>query len=152
MLRQALTLETSPGDISMRPALARLALTLVPLTAALSSPPRVLVICSPGSPGTTEQAQPTMDELARAIGAAQGAQAVPMSAVYYETAEAGLARLAGDDAAVAMVPLPFLIRYGDPLSLQPKLEAAQTSGPVTWSLVAKKGLVTGPASLAGWEL
>jgi len=112
-----------------------------------------LVVCSPGSPGTTQQAQPTMDLFAQEVSRAAGRPADSFGAVYHETTEAGLARLAKDDAAMAMVPLPFLLRYGKEASLQPKLEAVPGTGePEIWSLVAKKGQVTGASSLAGWEV
>ena len=52
-----------------------------------------------------------------------------------------------------MVPLPFLLRYGKDLALQPKLLAVQESDePEVWSLLAKKGVVVSAASLAGWEV
>lgn len=118
-----------------------------------ADPPRTLVICSPGSPGNTLQAEQTMEVFAETVAAAAGRPADSLTAVYHETAEAGLAHLAKDDAALAMVPLPFLVRYGSELSLKPRLEAIQADGRLqTWSLVAKKGSVASPAALAGWEI
>ena len=126
---------------------------MVPALAATAPPQRVLVICSPGSPGSTLQAQQTMDVFAETVAKEAGRPPDSLSAVYHQTAEAGLTALTGGDAALAMVPLPFLMRYGAELSLQPKLEAVKDPGlPEVWSLVAKKGSITAPASLSGWEI
>jgi phosphonate ABC transporter substrate-binding protein len=122
-------------------------------TAADSPSPRFLVVCSPGSPGTTAQAQPTMDAFALAAGKAAGWPEGKLGAAYFESAEAGLARLSQPDAALALVPPAFLARYGEELGLKPRLEAILESGKQeTWSLAAKKGSVSSPGSLKGWEI
>jgi hypothetical protein len=121
--------------------------------AQASSSRRALVICSPGSPGGTESAQSVMDDVARAIAVAAGRPEGSLTAVYHETLEAGVARMREPDAALAMVPLPFLLSHGDELKLTARLLAVPESGPVeTWSLVAKKGRVSSPAGLAGWQI
>jgi hypothetical protein len=136
-------------------------LALVAANAALAaSPParssptgRVLVVCSPGSPGDTAEAQPTMDSFARAAERSSRWPQGSLEAVYFETAEAGLARLERPDAALAIVPPSFLSKYGKELSLKPRMEAILASGkPESWSLVAKKGKITSPDSLKGWEV
>jgi hypothetical protein len=67
--------------------------------------------------------------------------------------EAGLARLKEPDAALALVSPPFLAKYGEELALKPRMEAVLESGnPEIWSLVAKKGTISSPASLRGWEI
>ena len=105
-----------------------------------------LVACAPGYPGNTEQAQPTMDDLAEALGNGIGA-------IYHHELDAGLARLAQDDAAIALVPLPFYLRYRKELELRPLAEAHPTSGSTeVWSLVAGRGALSDAASLAGWEV
>jgi hypothetical protein len=113
---------------------------------AVASPEQLtLVACAPGYPGNTEQAQPTMDELAAALGLA--------GAVYHRDLEAGLARLSLDDAAVAMVPLPFYLRYRGKLDLRPLAQVLPDSGETeVWSLVATSGALSDPSSLAGWEV
>ncbi|HEY3174230.1 MAG TPA: PhnD/SsuA/transferrin family substrate-binding protein [Candidatus Polarisedimenticolia bacterium] len=117
------------------------------------APARMLVICSPGSPGTTAQAQPTLDAFAAAAGKSAGWPSGTLGAIYFESADAGIARLREPDAALAMVPLPFLIAHGSELSLAPRLSAVAQTGPSeVWSLVAKKGSVAAPASLDGWEV
>ena len=120
-------------------------------TAATAS--RVLVICSPGSPGTTAQAQPTLDAFAAAAEKSAGWPAGTLAAVYFESADSGIPRIKREDAVLVMVPLPFLVEHGAALGLTPKLTAIPDSNPSeTWSLVAKKGSITSAASLAGWEV
>lgn len=126
-------------------------------SAAAPAPARArphLVVCAPGYPGSTAEAQPAMDALAGAIAAAAGWPPGELAATYFETEKAGLARLAEPDAALALVPLPFWLEHRGPLKLVPRLQAVQEGGEAAepWSLVAARGAVTGPASLAGFEL
>jgi hypothetical protein len=115
--------------------------------ASVSAAERItLVACAPGYPGNTEQAQPTMDDLAAAIGNGMGA-------IYHRDLDAGLERLSREDAAVALVPLPFYLRYREELGLRPLAQALPTSGATeVWSLVAGTGALRAPSSLAGWEV
>jgi hypothetical protein len=65
-----------------------------------------------------------------------------------------MAKLAGPDAALAFVPYAFFFQHGTELHLTP-LAQADVTGIGTqerWTLVAKLGAVTGPASLAGYTL
>jgi len=112
-----------------------------------------LVACAPGYPGTTEQAQPTMDDLAERLTQLAGWNPERLSAIYFPDLNGGLERLASDSAAVAMVPLPFWLRYREELGLEPLVEALPTSGETeTWSLVAVKGALGKSDSLDGWEV
>ncbi|BDG08956.1 phosphate/phosphite/phosphonate ABC transporter substrate-binding protein [Anaeromyxobacter paludicola] len=135
----------------MKPALAALLLAAAP--AALAAPPakHLLVVCSPGSPGTTAEAQPTMDAFAAALSARAG---VPVAAVYDETEEAGVSRLRAKDADLALVSLPFFLKHERDLALHARLQAVQKGRPELerWTLVAKKGRVTGPAALDGYTI
>ena len=140
----------------MRPfvvALAVLAaLVLAPLaTAAPAASPEALVVCAPGSPGTAEEAQPAMDAFARALAARAGLPAGSLVATYAASEEAGVARLRRPDAALALVSLPFFLRHEKALRLEARLEPVQQGGAPSerWSLVAKKGAVSSPSSLAG---
>ncbi len=122
-----------------------LCMTLFCSAAAASAGQTALVACAPGYPGDTEQAQPTMDELAKALGLA--------SAVYHRDLDAGLERLSQEDAAVALVPLPFYLRYRKELDLRPLAQVLPDSGETeVWSLVAQSGALNNPSSLAGWEV
>jgi len=97
-----------------------------------------LVVCAPGYPGTSAEAQPAMDALARALGAAAH---LPVEAVYEETAEGGLKRLAGADAALLLAPLPFFLDQERKLSLGARMMAVPKDGdgPLQrWTLVTGK--------------
>jgi len=132
-------------------------LTLLALCAGLSAsaaaattePPVSLVACAPGYPGTTTEAQPSMDAFAAALATVAGWPAGQVVATYAPTEKEGLERIAR--AAVALVPLPFLVQHGAALKLTPRLVVEQKGlGPTErWTLVAKKGRVAGAADLAG---
>jgi len=135
--------------------LAALALLAPVSRGAAAEPPRVeLVACAPGSPGTTAEAQPSMTALAAALARAAGWPATRLAATYLPTEKEGLARLGAPPLAVALVPLPFLVEHGAALGLTPRLVVEQKGmGPTeTWSLVAKKGRVAGPADLAAFTV
>lgn len=121
--------------------------------ASVTGEGHLLVACAPGYPGSTEQAQPTMDAFAMAVATRVGWEAGALSAVYHEKEEAGLAELAGGRAALALVPLPFYLEHGERMALTPVLEVLPASGEAErWSLVARKGAVREPAGLGEWEL
>jgi hypothetical protein len=129
-------------------------LTLCAALAHGATPPRaVMVVCAPGYPGNTADAQPTMDALASATAAAAGLPAGRLTAVYYETAAAGLRRLADPDAVLAVVPLALHVQFGAASGLTPFLQAETAGGhEEIWSLVARKGSVGSAAGLADWEI
>lgn len=110
-----------------------------------------LVFCAPGYPGETGDAQPFLDQFARAAAAAAGWPAGSLTAVYDPTEAGGLARLARSDAALAFVPYPFFVEHAAQLHLTALLDADVTDiGPrERWTLVARRGRVSGAASLAG---
>lgn len=136
-------------------AMAVLAPTLLlPICAAAPDAPVMLVVCAPGYPGSTEEAQPTVDALAAAVARASGLKPDDLRAMYFETEKGGLNRLAASDAALALVPLPFWLKHHAALGLEPQLQAIQEGGDAaeSWSLVAPAGAGTSPAGLAGFEL
>jgi hypothetical protein len=113
----------------------------------------LLVICSPGSPGTTAEAQPTLDAFASVVEKGAGWPASSLAVVYYAAAEAGRDRITGEKAASALVSPPFYYEFAAALSLQAQLEAAPLAGVgEDYSLVARKGLIASAASLSGWEI
>lgn len=134
-------------------ALATLALAATP---ALASPPErsLLVVCAPGSPGTTAEAQPTMDAFAAALAAKAGMPATSLGAVYHETEASGVERLRAKDAALALVSLPFYLKYEHDLALRARLQAVPKGRAEAdrWALVARKGRVGSPAALAGFTI
>jgi len=123
--------------------------------AALADAPRAtLVVCAPGSPGTTDEAQGAMDAFAAAVAAKAGLPAGSLTAIYEPGEDAGVARLRAPDAAVALVSLPFFLKHEKELGLRPELQAVPQGGAGTerWGLVARKGRVTGPAGLDGFTI
>jgi hypothetical protein len=124
--------------------------------AALASPPErsLLVVCAPGSPGTTAEAQPTMDAFAAALAAKAGLSATTLGAVYEEEEASGVARLRAKDAALALVSLPFYLKHERELALRARLQAVPKGRAEAdrWALVARKGRVTSPAALAGFTI
>lgn len=136
----------------MRPLLTAILLSCVP---AASAEVPTLVAWAPGFPGSTKEAQPSMDALAAAVTAAAGKPAGSLAAVYHETEKGGHDRLAQRDAVLAMVPLPAFLEYEKQLKLVPRL-AVVTAGTAAateeWSLVAGRGKLKQPADLAGFQL
>lgn len=126
-------------------------------TAAVGAPAagrQHLVACAPGYPGSTEQAQPTMDELAASLAAAGGWPVDAVSAEYQSTEAEGLARLADPATTLGLVPLPFFLAHEEELDLRPLAQVVRRDGSAAerWSLVAPRGRVRSSADLAGWEL
>jgi hypothetical protein len=107
-----------------------------------------LVVCAPGYPGTPAEAQPAMDALALALGKAAGA---PVQAVYEETAEGGMRKLASADAALLLAPLPFFLDHEKELALVARAMATPKDGaPLQrWTLVTRKDH---PAQLTGYAV
>ncbi|MEE4272521.1 MAG: hypothetical protein V2I67_12655 [Thermoanaerobaculales bacterium] len=113
-----------------------------------------LVVCAPGYPGSTVEAQPAMDDFAAAVAAAAGWGDGAFRSVYFETEEGGLARLAEPDADLAMVTLPFFLEHQSRLNLRPIAlavpEGREQLEP--WALVAGIGKVRQPSDLDGWNI
>jgi hypothetical protein len=114
----------------------------------------VLVACAPGHPGSTAEAQPAMDAFAAAVTAAAGWKPGALNAVYLDTEQAGLEGLASRDVALALVSLPFWLQHQGALKLVPLMQAVEEGGQLVepWTLVAARGSVAGPGSLAGFEV
>jgi hypothetical protein len=115
--------------------------------------PRALVFCAPGYPGTTEEAQPRMDDIAGALAELAGFKE-PLTATYFPTEKAGLARFAEKDVVFALVPLPFFLQHEAELKLTARLAVVQQGLEATqsWTLVAKKGAVKKAADLDGYQV
>lgn len=131
--------------------LSILVATLALAAFAAGAAPLEVVAVAPGYPGDTEQAQPSMDALARAVESAAGLEPGSVRFTYYETASGGLERLGAGGVDAVMVTLPFFHGNAQAMGFAPVLEAVQEAGDYdTWNLVAMNGKVTGPASLSGW--
>lgn len=131
------------------------AIFLASAVAAATAPaPVTLVICAPGYPGTTKAAQPSMDVFAGEMSKATGWPSSRLTAEYYETEAAGIARLKSKAPSLAMVPLPFYLAHASDLKLTARAQAVEKDGQplVSWSLVAKKARVTSASSLSGFTV
>jgi hypothetical protein len=130
--------------------LALLFLSLPWLISAAPVQPIALVVCGPGYPGTTAEAQGAMDSLASALAQTAHWPAGSLSAIYFPGEAEGLARLDQPSAAIALVPVPFFLAHREKLGLKARLSVQMASVGLTeqWTLVAKKGRVKKPADLA----
>jgi len=114
-----------------------------------------LVFCAPGYPGGAGDAQPFVDQFAKAAAASAGWKADSLAAVYDPTEQGGLAKLAEKDSVLAFLPYAFYVQHAAALHLAP-LAQADVAGVGTqerWTLVGKAGgPVTGPASMTGYTI
>lgn len=118
--------------------------------AALAAPAKLaIVVVSPGSPGSTDEAKPGMDAFAAAASSRCG---LALTAVYDPTDEGGVAKL--HDAGIALVSLPFFLKHEKDLGLRAKLQVVQKGRPALerWSLVAPKGKIKNGSALAGFTI
>ena len=124
------------------------------MTTVFAAALATLVFCAPGYPGGAGDAQPLLDQFARAAVADSGWPAGSIAAVYDPTEEGGLAKLNQADAVLAFVPYPFYVEHASQLHLTPLVQADVVDiGPQQrWTLVAKSGRVIGPASLSGFTI
>ena len=108
-----------------------------------------LVACSPGSPGTTEDAQARVDAFARAVSSRGGTR---IAAVYEPGDDACVERLGS--AAIGLVSLPFFLGHEHELGLVPRLQVVARGRPglERWALVGPRGRISGPRGLAGYTI
>lgn len=139
--------------VALLPVLAAAAPKAPPAPAAPAGP-RALVFCAPGYPGTTEEAQPRMDEIAGALAELSGWPKDKFSAAYFPSEKAGLTRFAEADVVFALVPAPFFLQHEAELKLTARLAIVQQGLDAlqSWTLVAKKGAVKKAADLEGYSL
>lgn len=120
----------------------------------MSAAVATLVFCAPGYPGGAGDAQPFVDQFAKATASSAGWSG-PLAAVYDPTEQGGLAKLNDKDSVLAFVPYAFFVQHGAALHLAP-LAQADVVGVGTeerWSLVGKAGgTVTDAKSLSGYTI
>jgi hypothetical protein len=99
-----------------------------------------LLVCAPGHPGSTAEAQPAMDAFARALARAARLPEGSLEAVYEESEAGCLRRLAGKNVSLTLVTLPFALAHEEELRLTPRLSAMPQGGePLErWTLVTGK--------------
>jgi ABC-type phosphate/phosphonate transport system substrate-binding protein len=109
----------------------------------------LIVVCSPGSPGSTDEAQPRMNAFAAALSQKAG---MSIDAVYDPTDTGGANRIAS--AGMAIVTLPFFLEHAKDLGLHARLDIVQKGRPALdrWALVAQKGRIRSPEDLAGYTI
>lgn len=138
----------------MRHALLAAVLSAVSLP-AFAADPVALVICAPGFPGTTAEAQGTIDALVGAMAKAAKWAPAELTGAYYETEKGGLARLSQADVGLAMLPLALFLEQEAALKLtarQAAIMKGRADSKEVWSLVAKKGALANAAALEGWQI
>src|SRR5256712_3388474 len=99
-----------------------------------------LVVCAPGYPGSTEEAQPAMDALARSLAKAAQLAEGSLAALYEETEPGCMRRLAQEESSLLLATLPFFLVHEQDLRLVAHLSAMpQGSEPLEpWTLVTGK--------------
>jgi hypothetical protein len=114
-----------------------------------------LVFCAPGYPGGSGDAQPFLDEFAKAAAASAGWKSDSLGAIYDPSEQGGRAKLGDKDSVLAFVPYAFYVQYATALHLAP-LAQADVVGVGTqerWTLVGKAGgAVTDAASMTGYTI
>jgi ABC-type phosphate/phosphonate transport system substrate-binding protein len=114
-----------------------------------------LVFCAPGYPGGSGDAQPFVDQFAKAAAASAGWKPDSLAATYDPTEQGGLTKLGEKDAVLAFVPYAFYVQHAAALHLAPLAQAdvAAVGTQERWMLVGKAGgPVTGPASMTGYTI
>jgi hypothetical protein len=113
-----------------------------------------LVFCAPGYPGGAGDAQPFIDQFAKAAVTAAAWPDGSLAAVYDPSEQSGLSKLGGPDAVLAFVPFAFFVQHAAELHLTPLAQADVVGvGPQErWSLVAKAGAVNGPPLTAEYTI
>jgi len=114
-----------------------------------------LVFCAPGYPGGSGDAQPFVDQFAKAAAASAGWKSDSLGAIYDPSEAGGLTKLDDKDSVLAFVPYAFYVQHAAALHLAP-LAQADVVGVGTeerWTLVGKAGgAVTGAASMSGYTI
>ena len=114
-----------------------------------------LVFCAPGYPGGAGDAQPYVDQFAKAAAASAGWKPDSLAATYDPTEQGSVVKLGEQDSVLAFMPYAFYVQHAATLHLAP-LAQADVVGVGTqerWTLVGKAGgPVTGPASMTGYTI
>ena len=133
-----------------------LAAALIPLW--LLSPmqeiePIRIVVCHPGSPGTTEQAKKTMQAFARCIEIDGGLPEGTIRCVFFPEAEQALDYIRKENPPLGIVSLSFYLRYREKLQLDPFLQVVRRGKSTqTFHILAKKGRHPNLESLEGVKI
>ncbi|OLD07970.1 MAG: hypothetical protein AUI90_08170 [Deltaproteobacteria bacterium 13_1_40CM_3_69_14] len=109
------------------------------------------MVCAPGYPGSTEEAQPAMDALARSLAKAAQLAEGSLAALYEETEPGCMRRLAQEESSLLLATLPFFLVHEQELRLVARLSAMPQGGETLerWTLVTGK---EHPPSLDGYTV
>src|SRR5258708_22899129 len=114
-----------------------------------------LVFCAPGYPGGSGDAQPFVDQFAKAAAASAGWKSDSLGAIYDPSEQGGLAKLGDKDSALAFVPYAFYVQHAAALHLVPLVQAdvVGVGTQERWTLVGKAGgAVTSASSMTGYTI
>src|ERR1700735_3271652 len=100
-----------------------------------------LVFCAPGYPGGSGDAQPFVDQFAKAAAASAGWKPDSLAAAYDPTEQGGLTKLGEKDTVLALLPSLFYVRQAAALHWAPlaKADVAGVGTQEHWTLVGKAG-------------
>jgi hypothetical protein len=131
-------------------------LTLLLLSTSLPGDdpgPISLVICHPGGPGTTEQAEPIMDAFSRSIEEVGGLPKGTLRCVYHPEAKPGLEYIRSEHPSLGIVSLPFYLKHREDLDLRLLLQVVRRDRATqTFHVLAKKGRFADLEALRGKRL
>src|SRR5438552_495706 len=110
-----------------------------------------LVVCAPGYPGNTAEAQPAMDALARSLARAGHVPEGSLAALYEETESGCMRRLAQPESSLLLATLPFYLVHEQEVRLVARLSAMPQGSETLerWTLVTGKDH---PPSLEGYTV
>ena len=113
-----------------------------------------LVFCAPGYPGAPGDAQPYVDQFAKAAASTAGWSGGSLAAAYDPSEQGGLKLLGSTESVLTFVPYAFYVQYGAQLHLAPIAQAdvVDVGTQERWALVGKTGGPTDAASLAGYTI
>jgi len=110
-----------------------------------------LVVCAPGYPGNTGEAQPAMDALARSLARTAHLPEDSLVALYEETEPGCMRRLAQPESSLLLATLPFYLVHEQELRLVARLSAMPQGSETLerWTLVTGKDH---PPSIEGYTV
>jgi hypothetical protein len=113
-----------------------------------------LVFCAPGYPGGSGDAQPFVDQFAKAATASAGWKPDSLGAIYDPSEQGGLAKLGDKDSVLAFVPYAFYVQHAAAFHLVPLVQAdvAGVGTQERWTLVGKAGGAVTGAALTGYTI
>jgi hypothetical protein len=114
-----------------------------------------LVFCAPGYPGGAGDAQPYVDQFAKAAAVSAGWKPDSLAAIYDPTDQGSVAKLGDPDSVLAFMPYAFYVQHAAALHLSPlaQVDVVGVGTQERWTLVGKAGgPVTGPGSMTGYTI